>query len=65
MHTRRFYVLKADDCLTAAAETGDSAERLALRKIAQSFMLLADYVSAHEEDEINPDEKDRRKAPTH
>jgi hypothetical protein len=56
MHTCRFYVLKADDCLTAVAETGDSAERLALRKIAQSFMLLADYVSAHEQGEISPNE---------
>ena len=60
MHTRRYYVMKADDCLTAAAKTGDAAERLALLKIAQSYMLLADYVSEHEEDGASAGEDIRR-----
>ena len=34
MHTRRFYVMKVGDCLTAAAKTVDASERLALLKSA-------------------------------
>ena len=52
MRTRRFYVMKADDCLTTVATTADPAERLALLRIAESYMLLADYVSKQDQDEI-------------
>jgi hypothetical protein len=45
MGNRRFYIMKVEDCLTTAATTADIAERLALLQIAQSYMLLADYVS--------------------
>ena len=37
--------MKVEECLTTAGTTADVAERLALLKIAQSYMLLADYVS--------------------
>ena len=53
MHTRRFYAMKADDCLTAAAKTADPAERIVLLRIAQSYMLLADYVSEHDQGGVN------------
>jgi hypothetical protein len=58
MHTRRYYILKVEDCVTAVAKTADPAERLALLRIAQSYLLLADYVS--EQNKFSPDEKDRR-----
>ena len=39
------------DCLTTVATTADPAERLALLRIAESYMLLADYVSKQDQDE--------------
>jgi hypothetical protein len=62
MHTRRFYMMKADDCLTTAASAGEAAERLALLKIAQSYMLLADYVLKQDEQESSHRENGRQAA---
>jgi hypothetical protein len=62
MHTRRFYTMKADDCLTTAARAGEAAERLALLKIAQSYMLLADYVSKQDEQGSSQRENGREAA---
>jgi hypothetical protein len=59
MHTRRFYMMKADDCLTTAAWSGDAADRLALLRIAQSYMLLADYVSGQDEQGTGQSENGR------
>jgi hypothetical protein len=48
MQTRAFYLAKAEECRAAAAASADTAERIALLKIAQSYLLLADYVSRQE-----------------
>jgi hypothetical protein len=48
MSTRRFYIYKAENCLTAAA-AADPVERATFLRLAASYMLLADYVSAREE----------------
>ena len=46
MGTGGSYTNKADECLVAAENTSDPAERAALVKIAGCYLLLADYVSA-------------------
>jgi hypothetical protein len=49
MTSRNFYLNRAKHCSAAAETISDQAERLALSKIAQSYMLLADYVAARQE----------------
>ena len=49
MRTGGSYTDKADECLVAAENTSDPAERAALVKIAGCYLLLADYVSARQD----------------
>jgi len=63
MSTGGSYADRADECLVAAENISDPAERAALVKIAGCYLLLADYVSgrhdqgtAHREDRpVKPD----------
>ena len=46
MSTGGSYADRADECLVAAENVSDPAERAALVKIAGCYLLLADYASA-------------------
>jgi hypothetical protein len=49
MSSRELYLNRAKACVSAASAVTDPSEQMALMKIAQSYVLLADYISNRQE----------------
>jgi hypothetical protein len=49
MSIRSQYLNKASDCVDAAKKARDPTERVALLRVSQCFILLANYVAARRE----------------
>jgi hypothetical protein len=49
MSSRELYLNRPKACVSAANAVADPSEQMALMKIAQSYMLLADYIANRQE----------------